>query len=476
MWVLLWSVLSLFLFLPSLGCSSSGSTSSADAPVLSYRIESVLTGSPTNALIIEADPNQPLVFSISGVGFTADVELGAWQALKDRVVLSYSLEGVYSLLFQVNFQDGTPFIKEKLKWEYNQEIPAKPIVSFSEDATGDIYVSLIFAASLGTKTTEFWVEGDLSSDEKTNKKWTRIPSSFTAPIRLSSEDGIKKLSVKFRNIYQNESAEVELSILKKSTKPQSCSAKFSSSKTYTGKTRLRISAEDDPGVSLFYRVTGDVLIPDQKGTKFPNALIKEISLSRGDGLKNVSVQIYDEAGNACDTIPITITVDSTDLSTGDSVFIENRPYYTDEGLVNVIVNFSTFDEESLEMSITGGVETGVFVGQWVPYQRAIQLQLSPPSGNRYIFVDIRDGGNHELLVEKLTTHTHLAPYVAINSSQTQVTVSRFAESLTYTITGCSEIYDKTTYLDTYPCTPTGSSVSASFNFSNGTSLVKNVSF
>ena len=260
----------------------------------SYRLERSATNSQTNKLFLNFSGDTGYKFSVAGAGIDSDVEMGTPSTLRDVVNLRYNAEAAYLLNLSIYQPDGLTLFRDTISWEYSLEVPPVPNVTWSEAATSDDKVDIIPETNLSSHVKELWINGDVTEE---SKGWHEITAAGRIPIRVTPNDGLKKITLKYRNIYGTESAKtISSSISKKSVPPANCQISVDSTTNTTGIVVVTMAATNDG--DLYYLVSGDVQ-SSEIFTKFSSSTTASVSLSGGAGLHPIRVQIRDVAANYC---------------------------------------------------------------------------------------------------------------------------------------------------------------------------------
>lgn len=461
-------VCGLFLFA---GCGPGTEGETGTAPTVTYAMDRSATGQTTNSLLLEYPEDTGYEFRLSGEGLTSDTPFDTYLPMQARIDVTYSGEGEHSVDLEIFQQNRTPYLADTLTWTYSTIVPDAPIVSFSEDATNDASVSMLIAGNRSPDANEIWVEGDLAGRHAGGGFWDTLPDSNIYILQVTSDDGLKTMSVKLRNIYGNESTSVAAEILKKSVGPTDCTAAISGAGSNSRTIQLELAATNDG--PLYYNVYGDVEdIEDFK--PFTSGEVVPVTIESGSGQKTITVQIRDQASNYCDDIVQTFTLDGEYLE--QTLAIDGDPIWTDGATVDLTLKYDHLPSaEPIEMKITGGV-TGAGANTWVPYQEHVTVTLMPGSGERKIFVQFRDNTQTEtfLVMDKVFKSPSIS-LVDIGPPFYNVIIDRITGMTTATITGCNETYNNVTYQAAYVCEPNAANVVVLYNFSDGTSVSKSVS-
>ncbi|MFK7826957.1 MAG: hypothetical protein AB8G05_22635 [Oligoflexales bacterium] len=433
---------------------------------INYFLERPNTNTNYNYLRIEIEDNETdqYTFSMGGLGFTAEVNFDERMEIRERVRIEYNEEAIYTLGLIIYNKAGTVFIDDTIAWEYSLEKPPKPIVSFTEEATNDDDVTLLLGGNLSRKTIEIWIEGDLA--EFPAGRWYEVSSDLRIPIKVSTEDGMKELKIKYRNIYGNEGDLETIEILRKNNGPTDCTAEVGSNTVGSRDLRVYVSATNEG--PMYWEIIGDV---DSTGRRqFINTTTANVKLLPEEGEKNFQVLIEDAAGNKCNPIPLSVT-----YIPGDSEFsvkIQDDLLVTETTRVNIINYFPHLPVDVAQMYIHGPhvVETEL-TQKWVAFQDIVEVTLTEIEGNRDIYVQFR---RHPSFDPTPATYTHiyLRPYIAYHNNN--ITISDIADLENVTITGCSQTYEQVDYQSAYPCDVQELQVVAEFVLSDQSRVSKSI--
>lgn len=441
-------------------------------PQFRYYVESKYTSQLENTLVIEGTGVEQLTFKLSGRGFSADVPLETEVPVKPRTKLQYAEVGDYVVNIQFFKSDGTPLLQDSLKWSFSLESPDNPIVGFASNATNDSRVVLLVSESRDPLTNEIWIEGDLSIEENPKGAWRTIPEFSKVPIRLTEEDGMKTLRVKLRNDFKNETEMKTIQIRKKTTAPTNCNVVVRGAGSQNRYFEVALSAENDGPV--FYRIFGDVSDPQVfnefvgTGTRVP------IRLTSGTGVKNLTVQIRDEAENFCLRKDIKVTSDPTYV--GEGLRIKDDKVWTDSNVVTVLPWTDGFADDVVEMYIHGDIADDDNTFQWIPFKTELDVTLQPTDGTRWVRVQYRINGN---LTSFRATSVHLKPQLWIlNGTDTpyKIVASDIIQLNHLTLTGCVEAYNQVAFAASYKCTPNAAAATIVYTLKDGSTITKSMNF
>lgn len=458
-------VLLLALPLLFLHCGPAENITTEDpAGSLKYFLDRAATNKLTNALNLIIPDAVSYTFSIDGEGFEADVEKKKAHTPKSKLALTYSDKTTYSMQLRIFQSDGAVLIKDEMTWEYSDEVPPAPDIIFEEEATSDTKVNLVASTARGKNTKELWVEGDVPDSEK---GWHTIPETGVVPIVVTEADGIKNITVHYRNIFGTEGSSLDLSILKKSVGPINCSISSNTLITATGIVKFEVSATNDG--PLYYAAIGDV-----SGT---GAYTKFTALTTFDGTllattNKVKIRVRDVASNFCPDKDFTLTYDAAHLS--QSITVLNNALWTDTPTITVLPTLDYLPSDTVLMYLYGDIVSDANTVQWLTYSASTSVQLNPSDGNRAVRVKYKVNGT---LGDEQLVLIYLKPFISLQGSSSPFTLvpSEFAKISSMTITGCSQTYSAVAFSSTLPCTAsTGTTISATYNLPDGTSVARTV--
>jgi hypothetical protein len=453
------------------GACAPAPAASSDRAEVTYALERVATGAPRNALHFDfsaAEADEPYRIRLAGSGFTADVALDEIVDIQDTVEFTLGAEGDYSVDMEIFQPNGTPYIEETLSWSYSTVIPEPPILSFTEEATNDVDIGLLVAASRAEEDTEIWVEGEDLAGDHAAGYWDTLSDSGIYLLKTTADDGVKSMSVKLRNIYGMESELVDASILKKSTPPTDCRAETAAGGSDSSSIAVQLFAVDTGPV--FYAVFGDTR-EDGEFTEFTSGDTVTVDLTGGEGVKTFTVQIRDLAGNYCDEIEKTVTV-SADYSEA-ILEVDGTPLWTDAATVDLNIRFDHYpSEEPFEMILTGDI-AGANVGTWIDYDTTATVAFMAGAGDKRIHARVRDkDGTETYSVGARIYYTPGVSFTNAGGADRNVIVSDIYGMTNVTITGCTQTFNQVAYAASYFCTPSGGQVSVLYKLDDGTSFTR----
>lgn len=448
-------------------CGPVGSATSEDpAGPISYQLARTATNKLTNTLSLNIPATSNYTFSIDGEDFDADIEKKKPLPPQALITFTYTSIATYDLQLRVYQSDGTVLIKDQLQWQYSDEVPPEPDVEFSEEATNDEKVDIWTSNKRGKYTREIWVEGDVIDSEK---RFHEIPDTGSVPIILTDGDGIKNLTVHYRNIFGTEGSSVEMSILKKSVGPTNCSISSNTLVTATGVVKFEVSATNDG--PLYYAAIGDV-VGNGTFTKFTSLKTFDATLLGTDGAPNhVTVKLRDIAGNFCPEKSFDLTYDPNHEA--QNIKIKDDALWTDNSVVTVLPHADYLPSDTVEMYIYGEVVSDSHTMQWLPYSSSTTVQLNPVDGNRYVKVKYRINGTTG---DEKSVPIFLKPFIRLQGASSPYTLvpSEFAALSSMTITGCSETYNQVAFSSSLSCTPNAATITATYALPDGTSIQRSM--
>jgi hypothetical protein len=441
----------------------------ANSGLIKYYLERNATATTGNILHFEIQGEFTPSFSISGSGFTADVPLDTMLAVQPQTQLSANQFGEVTIRLTLYQENGKAYLQDSLVWTSSPEVPPAPDPYFSEDASADAYVYLVLPADRGRNVKEVWVAGDLEASVSAGQYY-EIPGDDQVLLQLSEGDGLKRLRVKYRNIFGTEGAEIEATIVRKSQPPTACRATPVASTTATGAVRIRLEAENEG--PLAYRVEGAVeTLKDYRS--FEDSTEELVALSPGEGSKKLTVKIRDAAGNTCQDIPLTITYDRSYVP--GSVSFQSQSLWTDDPNQVILPKFDFLPGDNVSMSISGTVVATESTFQWIPYAESANVTLTPSSGTRHVIVQYR---KDETLMAEVTASIFLKPYVQINGLGATVDVipSNIIGAESLTVSGCVQSYVQVAYASSYQCTKAAAEATITYHLRDGSTVTRSAAF
>ncbi len=454
-----------FTLLLMLSACSGGSNSG----LIKYYLERDATATTENVLRLDILGDFQPSFSISGTGFTAEVPFDTMLDARESTRLTADKFGEVFINIVLYQENGKPYLEDRLSWKSSPEVPPTPEPYFSEDASADAWVYLVLPSTRGRNVKEVWVEGDLDAAVSAGQYY-EIPGDDQVLIQLSEGDGIKRLKVKYRNIFGTEGAMMETEIARKSQPPTQCTATPVAYKTATGYVRTRIAAVNDG--PLAFRVEGDV--ETLKGYRtFDDTTDELIVLSAGEGAKSLTVKIRDAAGNSCDDIPLTIVYDRSYVP--GSVSFQSQSLWTDDPDLVILPEFDALPGDNVSMYISGNVVASAVTFQWIPLMDSANVTLTPTSGTRHVIVQYR---KDETLMAEVTASIFLKPEVQVNGSGATVDVipSNIIGTDSLTLTGCVQSYVQVAYASSYQCTKAAAEATITYHLRDGSTVTRSAAF
>lgn len=459
---------SLFLFLSMftfiVNCDTGSVAPEAISPV-SFQLERPGTNDGKNAILFVTEPGTAFLVKLSGQGFSSDQGFEEFVEVPERIELSIGQKGKTSILVELAYQDGTPYLNETFDFEYSIAQPKNAVISFFEEATSDGFV-FVTVGGKDKYTTELWLEGDVLPPLDPAGSWVTLNRSNKVPVNLTPEDGVKKLKAKLRNIYGSETVMVDLSIVKKSTPPQNCKIEPISYTAQSDFMKFKVSADNEG--PLYYRILGDVA-DSISFVKFEGSVKVGLKLTKQEGEKNLRILIKDAAENFCKETKLKLLVDPEHKPI--NVSIKGKPYYVEEPTVTVVPYYEAFSDEPIEMYIEGYLEEGPNTFQWIPMGE-VDIELQTPYGNRFVYITYRDANGAES--PRISTPVYLQPQFSLRGSSAPyyLSLSNMVGLDSITVNGCSEAISGVAYSTTIQCTPNASVLQAIYTFEDGSVLEK----
>lgn len=457
----LFAVLVLFF-----GCGKGGDNRTGS---IKYFLAQPATSTITNTFTLQVEGEFKPSFSLSGSGYTAGIPFDTITPFQELTEIKAETFGNVSVLLTLYQENGKAYLTDSLLWKSSGEVPPKPLAYFSEAASADAYVYLVLptVGKRGKNTTEVFVEGDVIPAAGA---YYTIPADDQVLIKLSDRDGLKTAHVKYRNIFGAHSISVDVKVIRKTVGPTDCKAIPVARKTSSGSIRTRIQAINEGPLS--YKIAGAVAV-EKDFASFTDSIEDFVALSGAEGVKHLVVKIKDEAGNACDDIPLTITYDRSYVP--GAVTIANDPIWTDDPSITIVPHFDHLEGDKIEMYVSGNILPSPTTLTWIPYAESLPLTLTPTSGSRHVIVQFRIG---ETILSEVTDEVFLRPYVLVSGVIPSLVVipGQIVGTVSLTISGCQEVYSHVAYQAQYPCTPAASDATATYYFSDGTTLTRFTAF
>jgi hypothetical protein len=235
-----------------------------------------------------------------------------------------------------------------------------------------------------------------------NARWLPFEPSYN--WRLTPEDGLKNIYVKFKDANNEVSEVYETNVELDRTPPTDCSVAINDGvKSGNPKNRMvRLSLEATDAATMQISARNDFA-----GAAWqPFAPAKPFQLSGLDGLKPVFVRYKDAAGNVSPTVNAEFILDSQP-PTSPRIIINNGEEFTNKQDVHLTLSA----EGATEMFIRGRNE-------WVPFQPSFKHTLELGDGEKTVSVRFRDevGNTSSVAVDaiRLDTQPPQLPKVVVN--------------------------------------------------------------
>lgn len=454
-------------FLGACGTEVASNNSISQEQKISFHLERQYTNAAENDLFLDVAQADGYTFQISGDDFDADVTLGENHSIQSVVRLTSTKEGTHSLSLQINQPDGTVFVNTRLTWDYSLKIPPPPLGSFDEKASQDASVNILLIGAFDGTVTEYAISGDIANNIPDN--WQTIPNDFIIPVTLSDDDAAKNITLKYRNVYGTEGSSSTLSIIRRGAAPENCSAVISSS--YLATTELVVQVSAETTVPLSYHFTGDVA--DNGEISFTDSTTATAYVTAGDdgAKRTVTLSVKDLAGNTCPDVEFDLVLQKDHVRQG--LTIKDDLLWTDDENITILPRFDHFPDDPIEMYIRGGLSDS-FAETWIPFAEETKVRLQLFDGVRFIYVKYRDSAGVEYPETKV--NIFLGPYVRLQGSAAPFTLSLSnpLSLVSITITGCQETYSAVPYSASYTCNPTGTTVTAAYLLTDGTTVTRSV--
>lgn len=453
---------------------------------IKFKLDKQYTTSTKNKIELKALEDEGLEFKISALDLTSAsvaldqwIDLKKWQDSTNTIEVSYKKEQKYELLIIVRNQEGYYLLNEKIEWSYNVDPPKWPVITFAKKAVATDTVSFIFStANLDVLTDEVWIEGDLAENAKGS--WEKIPESLVLEKKLNAGDGVKNFKVKYRSLFILESLVTDLSIIKKTTIPQSCKVTLAANSINTKIVPIYLQAEDSyaytsEAAETYYRVTNLETSISSNWKTFTKELSSIFEYKKmASGSNKFKIEMRDIAENECSVVEneeIEIIYDPS-YERAQLKIVGDLLHTKDEN-IQIEAKIDHLPSQELEMHIFGDVN-GDNTHKWIAYSENItNIKLKNGKGNRWIGVKFREKGSDTYIDASNYAPISLNPFVSIKKlgKYTQVYHADFSQLQSVTIFGCEEDYFRVdNNIEGYPCTPRSSKVTMYHDLSDGSVL------
>ena len=298
--------------------------------------------------------------------------------------------------------------------------PVKSSINYDpNDANGTIIINNGDSYTKDTKVTLKLTSKASSmciSNDNACTNW-RAFSSVVNDWQLLSEDGIKTVSVWFRDEEGGQFGNASSSIILDSKAPEG-TLKINNGATHTRyqNVYLNLAATDIGGSGVESMCISNTTEcsswkPYQEGIYPDWNLIDD-----KDGIKTVYVWYRDNIGNVTSPISATITMDQTPPSKGTIVINGGDPYTKDLGVSLSISNPDTTPPTHMCISQTKTCST------WIAYAKTYNTDLLSGDGNKIVYVMFKDAiGNPSEQSEAKILLDQTSPSCVATKSNTNTT-------------------------------------------------------
>jgi hypothetical protein len=240
-------------------------------------------------------------------------------------------------------------------------------------------VTLSFAGGdSGAAQMRFSVDATTWSDWEAYSE-TRV---YTLPVG----EGPKTVYVQLKDAAGNESVAISATITLDTTLP-SGTVVISGGAALTKATTVTLTVYDGGSDATHMRFSDDSSIWSE-WESFSASATKTYTLSGGDGLKTVYVQVKDAAGNESNLFSSTITLDTTPPS-GEAA-INGGAKVTSEATVNI--NLTDGDTEAAQMRFSSD---NIIWTEWEAYKMTKAYTLPGRDGPKTVYVQFKDEAGNE---------------------------------------------------------------------------------
>jgi hypothetical protein len=435
---------------------------SGDGTNIQFGVKFPYTASGTNEIYVNGPDSLKITLENIGEPFSSSVPFQELVSAPEQITLNFRKKTKYNALISIFADDGALLAKDKIQWIHDDIIPPKPIVSFSENATNDPNVLLLFASNRGPLTNQVWISGDLGGKFPPEGAFYDLPLDGRLPIVVSEGQGWKELHIHLRNEFGKESEPVSIKIFHKTSKPDACDALIAASVVSQNVARIKLIGNDSE--SVFFGVQGDTA--DYTSFKqFVSGEIHDVALSAGHGEKKITVLMRDEAENYCLRKNFQLTVAK---NTAESwLTIKNDLAFTDQRKIELNLKVNDFADSPLEMRLFGHViETEK---HWQPFDPNITATLTEGGGEKVIEAFVRPIGAQKIRYRS-STRILMSPRVYRRNTAQGIFLifNEFSRISGIAIKGCLDQSSRLKPQSNLLCIPTGEDISITYFFDNNT--------
>ncbi len=324
----------------------------------------------------DPDAGETFTYSIVPGGDASSFSIVGNELLSQEV-FDYETKSSYSLQVQVTDSAGHTF-QQMITVQVSNvpEAPSLSAVQLNEGAPAANATSIMVAVA-------YWDPENnvsqllLSNDGLT---WSELVAAPSVPWTLTPGDGTKTVHVKARDADGLESSVRQATIVLDTTKPAG-GLSIDGGQDYTRSSQVSLLIDYDDAEGMRFSNDG----VSWSGW-IPAAATHSWTLSEGDGLKTVHVELRDAAGNISSASDA-ITLDRT-APTG-SLSINNGVAYATGPLVHLQIVYG----DAMEMRLANSAGE-LAVAAWEPAAAMRGWTLSDGDGGKVVHLDIRDAAGN----------------------------------------------------------------------------------
>jgi hypothetical protein len=438
-----------FLFLLSSGCSTHPEVSN---PGYSFHLGS--DGEVENSFYLDFDPGKDDSYLVAFVYDQSNVssKIAPHRKVKvnspkrfdfelyensdlDMTLQIYSLDGFLIYSHEYIYPNSTSGLVEL------------PVMNISRPVTNVQNVEILVSTARSKFITQLYVEGDVTDEY--NGKWHDINVLSKVPIKLTSGAGVKNLTIKVRDSFNVESSTTNMVATLDVDAPANCDVELASENVGVALVNFRMRGVDQNGPvhsNMYFSVSGDLAeiysdIPFEDGQDF------WIKVGSREGIKRLSVAIFDEAGNQCVIERFSVNYDREWAPFGIEL-VENKNY-TDEVNVEVAIRVDAFDKSNYQILVEGNLQDDL---DWMPYSETVRLTLESGGGIRHILLRIKEENS---ISNILSVNTYLNPELLLkdDSGGKYLELPNLLSAAYITTSGCINNFVNVEFDRIFPCEP-----------------------
>ena len=367
--------------------------SAPSSPSISITDAMGFTNNATPGLVLSAVNADSMRFQVNGEGW------GAWEGYataKSNLSISGAGDGLKKVYVEYRDLAGNVSSAVYDSTLYDATAPSTPTIAisdnqgFTNNATPDLVLSAVNADSMRFQVN---AEG-----------WSAWEPYATAKGNLSiasTGEGLKKVSVEYRDRAGNVSAAVSDSTVYDATAPSSPTIAISDNQGYTKNATPDLALSAMNADSMRFQVNAEGWSAWEAYATAKNNLS---IASTGEGLKKVYVEYRDRAGNSTAAVSDSTTYDVT-APLSPSIVIAGSQGYTNSATLSLVLSAVNADSMRFQVNAEGW-------GAWEAYATAKSNVNIGASGDglKKVYAEFRDAaGNLGSVVSDSTILDRAAP-------------------------------------------------------------------